>query len=1034
MHLRTLTLQALGPFRGRHIVDLAALGASGLFLLEGPTGAGKSTLIDAVVFALYGKVASADASDERLRCTLAADDVETVVDLVFEVEAGLFRVRRTPAYDRAKKRGTGSVRQQASVRLWRLTPDDPEGTLVASRLDEAGAEILRVVGLDRAQFVQTMVLPQGEFARFLRADPEERRGLLQTIFGTEVYERLQARLVELRREADRATEEARNRVTGALARTVGAAGLDEGAATALAAALEEAGPTTGAVLALTAPLAAVAAGLAEDAAAAGEAAAVAGDVLSGVEEALHAAERTVVLVRRRTDLLGQRSALQAEEPAVQVRRGLLVASRTAGPVRGPLSAADRARTERTAAAKALEAACDAAPAALLTALGGATAGGGTGTGTGGEHAGGAGSAGVTLGVLAEREAQARAVLARLERPVALEAGLEARRRGVREARAEVDDASAVAAAVAVALAARPEGRAALEEAREALADAPAALVRAEGAVAEAEALARGVLAAAAAAEEVGAAQDAVTRCAGAAGVAVAAEAEARTRRVAGLAGELAQDLVPGTPCAVCGGREHPLPAPLAPDHVTEEDVERLTAARERAEARLSAAAARLAEVTALADAAHAAVGGATADDAREVLAAARAALEAAEADRTALLRAEADLREHDARTERLRAEAQEAAGRRAEAEAGLVVLVGALEADEAEVRAARDGHPTVAARHSAAAAEVDVLVELLEAVRAHAEADRTAARCEADLAAALLAAGHGDEAACRAALLEPEEEERLDAQVRAHEARLAAVTAALADPELAAVADLSADALPDLTLLTAARAEARSRARDAAGRAQAAADRVEALRRHADALTAAAADLDAAVAAAAPVQRLAALASGTGRDNATGLSLATYVLGRRFEDVVAAANERLAVMSDGRYALARSEEREDVRTRRTGLAMKVLDHRTGASRDPRTLSGGETFYVSLCLALGLADVVSAEAGGIRLGTLFVDEGFGSLDPGTLEGVLAELGRLRAGGRTVGVVSHVEALKQAVADRIEVRPCGDGSSTLRVLAG
>ncbi|NKY40291.1 SbcC/MukB-like Walker B domain-containing protein, partial [Cellulomonas septica] len=184
----------------------------------------------------------------------------------------------------------------------------------------------------------------------------------------------------------------------------------------------------------------------------------------------------------------------------------------------------------------------------------------------------------------------------------------------------------------------------------------------------------------------------------------------------------------------------------------------------------------------------------------------------------------------------------------------------------------------------------------------------------------------------------------------------------------------------------------------------------------------------------APIARLAAVAGGTGGDNAHALSLATYVLTRRFEEVVAAANDRLLGMSDGRYELVRSDVKEDVSTRRTGLSMRVVDHRTGHPRDPRTLSGGETFYVSLCLALGLADVVSAEAGGIDLGTLFVDEGFGTLDPHTLDQVLAELGRLRAGGRVVGVVSHVETLKQAIPDRIEVRPTPHGPSTLTVRAG
>ncbi len=159
--------------------------------------------------------------------------------------------------------------------------------------------------------------------------------------------------------------------------------------------------------------------------------------------------------------------------------------------------------------------------------------------------------------------------------------------------------------------------------------------------------------------------------------------------------------------------------------------------------------------------------------------------------------------------------------------------------------------------------------------------------------------------------------------------------------------------------------------------------------------------------------------------------LATYVLGQRFADLVAAANARLSAISDGRYELLRSTEREAVRTRRIGLALAVLDHRTGVARDPRTLSGGETFYISLCLALGLADVVTAEAGGIELGTLLIDEGFGSLDAETLDVVLTELGRLRDGGRTVGVVSHVDTLKQVIAERIEVRRRADGASTLTV---
>ncbi len=256
----------------------------------------------------------------------------------------------------------------------------------------------------------------------------------------------------------------------------------------------------------------------------------------------------------------------------------------------------------------------------------------------------------------------------------------------------------------------------------------------------------------------------------------------------------------------------------------------------------------------------------------------------------------------------------------------------------------------------------------------------------------------------------------------------------LRDPELA---DLAAG---DPHALATEVAELDQALADAVGAADAAGALLGSVRdraaRAADAarhVTESAAALAAAEQEAAPVTRMARLAGGADSDNARALSLATYVLVRRFEDVVAAANDRLREMSDGRYELERSDEREDVRTRRTGLAMRVEDHTTGAARDPRTLSGGETFYVSLCLALGMADVVTAEAGGVELGTLFIDEGFGTLDPHTLDAVLGELGRLRAGGRVVGVVSHVEALKQAVAERVEVRPRAEGGSTLSVRA-
>jgi DNA repair protein SbcC/Rad50 len=170
---------------------------------------------------------------------------------------------------------------------------------------------------------------------------------------------------------------------------------------------------------------------------------------------------------------------------------------------------------------------------------------------------------------------------------------------------------------------------------------------------------------------------------------------------------------------------------------------------------------------------------------------------------------------------------------------------------------------------------------------------------------------------------------------------------------------------------------------------------------------------------AAPAIRIAGLANADSPDNATRTPLATYVLQRVFDSVVEAANERLVEMSAGRYTLEAHDGKQHG-TRRTGLGLRVIDAHTGYARETETLSGGETFYVSLSLALGLADVVTAQAGGLRMGTLFIDEGFGSLDPETLDHVMGVLSTLRSGGRIVGVVSHVEELKTRIPERIDVR--------------
>ncbi|MGW9074446.1 SbcC/MukB-like Walker B domain-containing protein, partial [Streptomyces yangpuensis] len=166
------------------------------------------------------------------------------------------------------------------------------------------------------------------------------------------------------------------------------------------------------------------------------------------------------------------------------------------------------------------------------------------------------------------------------------------------------------------------------------------------------------------------------------------------------------------------------------------------------------------------------------------------------------------------------------------------------------------------------------------------------------------------------------------------------------------------------------------------------------------------------------VARLAGLTAGTSADNERRMRLEAYVLAARLEQVAAAATVRLLRMSGGRYTLVHSDARASGRGR-SGLGLHVVDAWTGSERDTATLSGGETFFASLALALGLADVVTDEAGGTRLDTLFIDEGFGSLDDQALDEVLDVLDSLRERDRSVGIVSHVADLRTRVQAQLEI---------------
>lgn len=973
MRLHHLKVTAFGPFTETVTVDFDRLSDAGLFLLSGPTGAGKTSVLDAVCFALYGDVPGDRSTAKRLRADQAAPGLAARVVLEATLGGRRFRLTRSPAWERPKKRGTGTTTQQASV----VVQERVEGEWIThtTRLDEAGHLVADLLGMNLTQFVQVAMLPQGRFQAFLRARSEERKELLQRLFRTERFTDVERWLRERRVELRRRSEAAHQQVADVVSRTSEATGV--------------ALPDDWDIADLALPagdgsLTAWVASLADDARIeqqqAGDAAAAAVAAETAARAEL---ERGRGLAERRARL----DAARAEHDELTARQAdndadvaAIDAARRAAAVL-PLHARHRKAVRAHAAAMA--AVPPDADAATLE---------------------------ETRGRLEDELAVARALLPREERHRDVTARLAAVRTRLDEVGDELTAVTARADALPVALAVA-------EQASEAAVAAAGEVERLTAVLAAHDEAARLRVEVAAARERHAAAvtlaQEMRTRA-----------LDVRQARLESMAAELAGGLAVGGSCPVCGSCEHPHKASAtadAPDAAAEK------AAQKDYDDAKSAEHLRDVEVRELAFLLTQAESAATGDRTR--LAGDLAGAETVAA-RSATLAAE---------VEALRAEQQTLAERRLDLErqrSAAQADLRHLAAEEQELRGALDA---ALAAHVAddtgnAVDDIATLVDRLDRTLADIRRGLAALETARQAAATVEDAAAELEAACRdagfdaaddavAAALSPTELDDRAARVQHHERRLAAVTEVLSEP--GADADAT-EPLPDLPALTAAHATAL----DALATAQAAVQRgVTRLAR----ITTLQDELAEQLAAWGPLRaeldlasRLAAFVEGKSADNQLQMSLSAYVVAYRLTQVVAAANERLATMSDRRYSLEHSLQK-GAGDRRGGLALTVRDDWSGESRDPATLSGGETFVVSLALALGLADVITREAGGADLDTLFVDEGFGSLDADTLDDVLDVLDGLRDGGRVVGVVSHVAEMRDRIPAQLVVTKRRTGSA-------
>ena len=1013
-----LVLEAFGPYAGRQELDFADLKGQDFFLIHGPTGAGKTSILDGISYALYGVTSGGLREAKDLRSHFATPETSTRVVFDFALGDHTYRVERSPEQavpkaptKRNPKSEAATFRKQAhSARLWELkggeavplTPDKP------SAVD---AKVAQLMGFQASQFRQVVLLPQGRFQEFMLSGSTERQAILQTLFQTGRY----ARIAETLAEDERLLKESARATLGEIRQLLSQAGAES---------VEE---LPGRIQAAEAR----AGSLRSEQAAALEALRVSDSALQAGRQA---ADRLAARETLRIELEGLRAASRQ----MASRRTELDRARRAGTVLAEARRLEEAR-RRLEDLKAEE------------------------------------------GRLA-REAQAGETALALAEDALKEAmGHEIRREELRGAIARLKDLQPRLQAMEEA---RTEARTAAQE-RGGLEDRAGELRRGldraqrdlaghqatqqELRTEAAQALGReGLLYLIkkvrgqrlelerhlAEADRAQAAHDAALGARDAAQAAAFASRERfrslLERRLETHAARLAEALADGQPCPVCGSPDHPRPARTAahpPEEVdlgvAQDQEEADSAALARTQEALRARLGTLEAVRARRDALMEALGEhaqSTPETLAEIEERHRRDLERS---RTAnarlpeleakLAQAEQDREQAERRVEDVRTALTAVQARETTARARLQLLEEGLLAElrvpgalstrleqaerelvdsEAALASAREARYEAWDARQAARVRLEGLREQVARGREEAE------RCDAEFEAALTQAGfHGreDHALARRS---PEETAALATELETYDTALAVAT------DRAARAETQAEGLaaPDLTGLETAQAAAQAHYA-ATGEALGHAQSEEAVLQRLEA------DLTRLVRARDDQDRRYRLVAGLARvargEEGDRISFERYVQGALLDEVLVSASERLRRMSKQRYALRRAVGGGDLR-KAGGLQLEITDTHTGRARAVSTLSGGEGFQASLALALGLSDVVQRHAGGIRLDTVFIDEGFGSLDPEALDLALRTLEDLKQGGRLVGLISHLEEIKARIPARLEVIPGPGGS--------
>ena len=967
-----LTMQAFGPYIDKSEIDFTLFGATGLYLITGNTGAGKTTIFDAITYALYGEMSGDNREAKMMRSKYASPEADTFVELTFDCHGKKYTIRRNPEYERKKRRGEGTTVQAADVLL--TMPDGSTHNKDVRQLIEQ-----EIIMLNRDQFRQTVMIAQGDFLKLLYASSKERQPLLRTLFGTENYEQLSRKLADdnksLYIKREKLKESIRQYTEGIQCAEIPEL-ADNIYANAQAANTE------------------VLAELIERLVSAGEANKK--ELKKHSEEtdrqytaAVRELEHCENYLRRLSEMRKRLVAAEndTEKHLAESRKLTAELEKTTGD-KNQLEAEQSALADSPAALERFKNELEKAEEKQKKAA-----------------------------ELAEQ-------IKELERDSEQLEKLESELIKVSGDKTELEKQTG----------AENEKAAALRKKAAGMDGCAAEKVAAENklaAAAERKAALEKLIA------EYDECEDKQKKLETAQKKYLKAYEEHRKKANAlecleklymdAQAGILADKLSPGMPCPVCGSTEHPAPAVKAKNVPTENELEAAKAEAEHAS-----------ELKTSANNAAAKLNG-EAENSRKKLNEAAAALLGSFGDdiktcakiRIAeCIQEEAEINEQLKKAEAMMTERADALKSAELSEKKAVALT-------AEIKKAEEQYSALIADKSKTEGQLIQLRKLISAAMA-SYFGSDALEGAAEKAARLVRTASEETAAAQKKVEEEQLRikraaeiasilnelssriENLKNQINELKAAAAAseslkkscetdIEKLLSEPDFDGTESSAEKKKAAAEKLAAEKAELDKRISDVSSR-------ITANRNAARSIAAQGNELRSVNTQSQWLDELVRTASGNvGRQNK--IPFETYVLLRNFEGMINRANHLLYEMTDGHYTLCSTSIND--KRKYVGLDLNVFDHWNGSERDVRTLSGGESFLAALSLALGLSEEVQVSSGGVRLDSMFVDEGFGSLDDSSLDLVMNALDRLSYGSRLVGIISHVDELKNRIDNKLEI---------------